>query len=148
MLDDAHFFQQLLVGDVKRRITVIIMIDQSRTDKNLPGGFRLHMVVGNLAPGLQRQSVQQSALRDHTTRAFLFPMRVVIVVLDQMPGALLYPFRFYPCDRARIHLAGFNLLRRHDPLGLYFVQTRTRKNKELQAASAQVFVRVMPETDT
>ena len=102
--------QQLEVVQEERRLAVVVHLHQGMTDEQLARLDRVDALVGNLAAGLDGQAEQQRALMHGHPCRLALPVRIVMLLLDQMRADLLDPFRLDLGDRASVDLGRLHLL--------------------------------------
>ncbi|MNP07702.1 hypothetical protein D3C76_997400 [compost metagenome] len=84
------------------------------------------------------QAIQGDLLVSHHLAALLLPVRLEMVLLDQVSGQWFDPVRFDLGHHARIQLGGFDQLGGHDPLRTLLAQSRRRMHPETPLTGAQV----------
>ena len=134
----GQFSQQLPVVGKEGRPAVKLARDQRLTNENLPRQYRVERPIVDPARRNDRQAVQGDPLGSRDLCAALFPMRLGITALEQMPSQTFYPFRFDAGHAARIQAGGFDQFRRHHPARALFEQPGTGKQKKMAPVRTQI----------
>ena len=118
----GNFFNQLFVMGKKSRLKIAFLRHQCAADKDFARFFGGDSAVGHGAARQDGQTVKRYAFAGDDFAAFLFPVRLEIMVADEVRRFLLYPFGLDNGDVARVKARGFNQFCRHYPFGLGFEQ--------------------------
>ncbi len=138
----GNFFNQLFVVDKKIRFQIAFLRHQRAADKDFARFFGGNFAVRHGAARQYGQAVKRHAFAGDDFAAFLFPMRLEIMIADEVRRFLLYPFGLDNGDVARVKARGFNQFCRHHPFGLGFEQGGGGEKVEAAAARAGVVVAV------
>ncbi len=142
MFEFGNFFNQLFVVDKKIRFQIAFLRHQRAADKDFARFFGGNFAVRHGAARQYGQTVKRHAFAGDDFAAFLFPVRLEIVVADEVRGFLLNPFGLDNGDVARIKFCRFNEFCRHHPFGFGFEQGGGGEKVEAAAARAGVVVAV------
>ena len=138
----TNFFNQLFVVDKKVRFQVAFLRHQCAADKDFARFFGGDSAVGHGAARQDGQAVERYPFAGDDFAAFLFPVRLEIVVADEVRRFLLDPFGLDGGYVAGIKFCRFNEFCRHYPFGFGFEQGGGREKVEAAAAHTGVVVAV------
>ena len=138
----GNFLNQLFVVDKKFRLQIAFLRHQRAADKDFTRFFGGDSAVGHGAARQNGQAVERYPFAGDDFAAFLFPVRLEIVVADEVRRFLLDPFGLDGGHIAGIKFCRFNEFCRHYPFGFGFEQGGGGEKVEAAAARAGVVVAV------
>ena len=142
MFEFGNFFNQLFVVDKKVRFQVAFLRHQRAADKDFARFFGGDSAVGHGAARQDGQAVERYPFAGDDFAALLFPVRLEIVVADEVRRFLLDPFGLDGGYVARVKFRCFNKFCCHHPFGFGFEQGGGGEKVEAAAARAGVVVAV------
>ena len=138
----GNFFNQLFVVGKKGRLKIAFLRHQCAADKDFARFFGRNFAVRHGAARQYGQAVERYAFAGDDFAAFLLPVRLEIMVADEVRRFLLYPFGLDNGDIARVKARGFNQFCRHHPFGFGFEQGGGGEKVEAAAARAGVVIAI------
>ena len=118
----VELLQQLAVGFQAARTGLDLATHQAFADKQLARQYRLNRPVMHGAATDHDQAVEGDLLVSHHLAALFLPVRLEVVLLDQVAGQRLDPVRLDLRHLARIELGGFHQFGGHQPLRALLAQ--------------------------
>ena len=134
----VELFQQLGIGRQALGPRLDFAPHQAFADKQLARHHRVNRPVMNGTATDHNQAEQGDLLKGHHLSALLLPVRLEVVLFDQVPGQRLDPVRLDLGHHPRIELGGLDQFGGHQPLRAFFTQAGGRMNPEPALTCAQV----------
>ena len=130
--------QHFAVTGNKRRPGLEIPLNQGAANKQIPALGGVNLGVGNTALGDHIQAIKCDLLVPHHLGTLLLPVGLKIVVLYHVACQRLHPFGLNGRHHSGKHLAGFDDLGRHNPLGCRLADFGARENHHLAVSGGQI----------
>jgi len=110
--------QQLAIGGERLRAAVHLATHQPFADKQLACSRRIDRPIVHRPAANDDHAVERYLLVSHHLATLLLPVRLEVVLLDQVVGQRLDPVRLDLGDHASEQLGGFHEFGGHQPVGL------------------------------